>query len=121
MMGIVSHIHDGKYDVVAVSSETGIPVVGDCYPVEAVYCREVLATKKTVAITEIEGVKGMSLHPLYDEIPCGFYISSPILVKGKVWGTLNYTSLEIRDTPFSDDDIAYNEARAATIAALLDE
>jgi len=118
-MGIVSHIHDGKYDVVAVTSETGIPELGDSYPVEAVYCREVVEKNRTVAITEIEGVKGMSLHPLYDAIPCGFYISSPIFVNGKVWGTLNYTSLEIRDTHFTDEDIAYNEAKAATIATHL--
>lgn len=115
-LGIISRVQAGKYEIAAVSSETGIPHVGDSYPLEAVYCREVVKSKRTVAITEIEGVSGMRLHPLYDAIPCEFYISSPILVGSTVWGTLNYTSLERRDAPFTDDEIRYNEAKAMMLA-----
>lgn len=119
MLGIVSRIRDGNYEILAVDSLTGIPAVGDVYPLGAVYCREVYQTQKTVAITEVKGVPGMCLHPLYDSIPCEFYISSPILVDGRVWGTLNYTSLDVRTQPFSADDIAYNEARASRIASAI--
>ncbi|MEY2631465.1 MAG: hypothetical protein RIR00_119 [Pseudomonadota bacterium] len=119
MMGIVSHVHDGSYDVMAVSSATGIPMVGDRYPLDSVYCRQVVEQGHSVAITEIDGKPGMSLHPLYDAIPCEFYLSSPILLHDRVWGTLNYTSLDVRDTPFSAEDITYNESRATVIAGLL--
>ena len=115
MLGIVSHIHNASYDVVAVSSLTGIPKVGDAYPLDAVYCREVFQTKRTVALTEINGVPGMRLHPLYDTVPCEFYISSPIFVEGEVWGTLNFTSLEMRDVPFSNEDIIFMEELANSI------
>lgn len=119
MVGIVSHIAQGDYTVMAVASETGIPLVGDCYALNAVYCREVYEQKRTVAITEIDGVPGMCLHPLYAQIPCEFYISAPILLpEATVWGTLNFTSFEKRLTPFTADDIAYIEAEAARIAAL---
>jgi hypothetical protein len=64
MLGIVSRIQDGTYEIIAVSSETGIPEVGDRYPLTAVYCREVVQSGHTVAITEIDGVPGMCLHPL---------------------------------------------------------
>jgi GAF domain-containing protein len=116
MLGIVSRIQDGTYEIYAVLSDTGIPEVGDTYPLNAVYCREVFQSRRTVAITEIDGVSGLRLHPLYDAIPCEFYISSPILIDGKVWGTYNFTSLKARTTPFSAEDIAYNEGNAIRIA-----
>ena len=119
MMGIVSCIRDSQYEIVAVSSDTDIPRAGDTYALESVYCREVVEKKCTLAITEIDGVPGMSLHPLYSTIPCEFYISSPIMVDGRVWGTLNFTSLGKRDTPFSPTDIAFNEANALDIARAL--
>jgi GAF domain-containing protein len=109
------------YEVVAVSSETGIPGVGDTYPLDSVYCRDVVKTGVTVAITEIDGLQGMSLHPLYNSIPCESYISSPIHVEGKVWGTLNFTSLEKRDMPFSEAEIKFNEENASLIARALNE
>jgi GAF domain-containing protein len=119
MLGIVSRIKDGQYTIFAVSSDTGIPEVGDVYPLTAVYCRDVYQSERTVAITEIDGVPGMRLHPLYDTIPCEFYISSPIFVDGKVWGTLNFTSLVRRAIPFSSDDIAHNEADAMKISSAI--
>ncbi|GAB1394710.1 hypothetical protein MASR1M60_28740 [Rhodocyclaceae bacterium] len=121
MLGIVSRIQNGTYEIFAVTSDTGIPGVGDIYPLKAVYCREVAQSKRTVAITEIDGIPGLRLHPLYDTIPCEFYISSPILVNGQVWGTLNYTSLERRSTPFSADEIRYNEDKALLIATAIAE
>lgn len=119
MLGIVSRIQDGIYEIFAVSSDTGIPYEGDTYPLTAVYCRDVFQSKRTVAITEIDGVPGLRLHPLYDAIPCEFYISSPILVDDKVWGTLNFTSLARRATPFSAEDIAFNEAHALKVSAAI--
>lgn len=119
MLGIVSRIQDDTYEIFAVSSATGIPEAGDRYPLSAVYCRDVVQARRTVAITEIDGVPGLCLHPLYDAIPCEFYISSPILVGGRVWGTVNFTSLARRAKPFSDQDIAHNEAAASSIAAAI--
>lgn len=115
-VGIVSRIQDGNYEVFAVFSKTGIPQTGDTYELNAVYCREVFEKKTTIAITEIDGCKGMCLHPLYKDIPCEAYLSSPIVVEGQTWGTLNYTCFGLRDDSFTQDDIAWNEAQAARIA-----
>lgn len=121
MLGIVSRIRGETYEIFAVSTDTKIPEVGDAYMLNAVYCREVFQKRRTVAITEVDGVSGMRLHPLYGRIPCELYISAPIMVAGKVWGTLNFTSLDKRDTPFTADDIAFIEARATRIAAAVAE
>lgn len=118
-VGIVSRIENAKYGVFAVDSETGIPTKGDVYELDAVYCRDVYNQKRTMAITEIDNVPGMKLHPLYDGFPIEVYISSPITVDNKVWGTLNFSSLEVRDTPFSDEDIQFNENQAERIANMI--
>ena len=117
--GIVSRIIDNKYEVFVADSETGIPQAGDIFDVHGVYCREVLDKKHSVCITKINDTPGMCLHPLYEIIPCEAYISSPLIVNGDIWGTLNYTSFEIRRTSFSSEDIAYNESDAAKIAAAI--
>lgn len=117
--GIVSRIIDNKYEVFAADSDTGIPQAGDIFDVHGVYCKEVLDKKQSVGITQINDAPGMCLHPLYEIIPCEAYISSPLIVNEHIWGTLNYTSFEIRGTPFSSEDIAYNESHAAKIAAAI--
>ena len=91
-MGIVSRIEGQNYEIIEVCSTTGVPHAGDIMQLNAVYCREVFETGKSVAITQIDGQKGMGLHPLYQYIPCEAYLSSPIIVNNKVWGTLNFTS-----------------------------
>lgn len=72
-----------------------------------------------MGITEIDGNPGMQLHPLYDIIPCEAYVNSPIIVNDSVWGTLNYTSFETREEPFSLHDIEYNEIQATKIAEVI--
>lgn len=125
-MGIVSRIDSDSdsdseiYEVIAVDSASATPRLGEQFSLRAVYCRDVYETGKTIALTEINGVPGLCLHPLYRFIPCEVYISSPILVAGSVWGTLNYTSMILRDEPFSEADIQYNEARAAHIASIIE-
>jgi GAF domain-containing protein len=121
MMAIVSQVRGEVYEVVAVSSATMIPCPGDSYPLNSVYCREVVRNCSTIATTEIKGAEGRPSHPLYDFIPCEFYIGSPILVEGKVWGTLNFTSLEKRSKPFSAEDILFNEKNASLIALAITE
>jgi len=121
MMAIVSRINNDQYHVFAVSSQTGVPIEGDIFDLKDTYCRDVVELKKTIAITEIDGVLGMRLHPLYPTIPCEVYISSPIMLNGKVWGTLNFTHLVTRATPFTTVDIQFNEAQAARIAAAIAE
>jgi len=81
--------------------------------------QEGIRKEKTVSINEINGVLGMKLHPLYDFIPCEVYISSPIIIDNNVWGTLNFTSLEVRNEPFTLEHIAFNEKQADRIASAI--
>ena len=68
-VGIVSRIFQNKYENLSVISDTNIFKDVDIYDLDSVYCRDVYKKKKTIAITEIDHVTGMKLHPLYDDVP----------------------------------------------------
>lgn len=114
--GIVSHIKDNEYHVVAISSNTDAFQVGEVFPLESTYCRDVYAKAVTLALTEIDGVPGLQLHPLYDVLPLETYISTPILVEGEIWGTLNFSGMRRREAPFNDQDVEWIIASARRIS-----
>ena len=60
----------------------------------------------------------MKTHPLYKNLPLESYISSPIIIGDKVWGTINFSSMKIRDK-FTDEDISYNEKLADKLSQVL--
>ena len=120
-MGIVSHIVNDEYEIVAVRSISNVFVSGEAFPLNQTYCRDVCSTGKTIAITELEGKPGMQCHPLYNNLPIEAYISTPILKRGIIWGTLNFSSMILRSRPFSDRDIEFIEYSAKRISLALSD
>jgi GAF domain-containing protein len=120
-MGIVSKISDDIYEISSVSSLNGAFVAGESFPLENTYCREVVEQKQTIAIAEIDGHRGLKGHPLYEGLPLEAYIGSPILVRGSVWGTINFSCLKIRDDDFAAKDIAVVEYMAKKLADFLEK
>ncbi len=118
-MGIVSHIEGDQYEIVAVSSRTGVFVAGEVFPLMSTYCRAVYEQKITIALTELDGVRGLRRHPLYEHLPLEAYISAPIFHEGQVWGTLNFSCMEPRDQPFSDADILWINGASKQISEVL--
>jgi GAF domain-containing protein len=120
-MGIVSHIENGEYEIVAVKSIGGVFVTGESFPLYKTYCRDVYSTGKTIALTELDGKPGLECHPLYKNLPLESYISTPINKHGGIWGTLNFSSMVLKSSPFSDSDVEYIEAAAKRITLAISE
>ena len=118
-MGIVSRIENDMYEVAVVSSDNDYFIGGEVFPLKDTYCREVYEKKQTIALTEMDGYSGLKHHPLYENLPLEAYISSPIFVKDNVWGTLNFSSMNIRSTSFNKDDIQFNEDAAKKISSVI--
>ena len=114
-VGIVSHIFNGNYQIVAINCGTMQMMDGSVFPLQDTYCRDVYQSGKTIAVTEIDGVKGMRLHPLYIKLPLEAYLSSPIRHHDRVWGTVNFTSPKTRE-PFTAFDIQLVEGYASQIS-----
>lgn len=120
-MGIVSHIENNEYEIVAVKSISNVFVSGESFPLNQTYCRDVYSTGQTIAITELDGKPGMQCHPLYNNLPIEAYISTPILKHGQIWGTLNFSSMVVRPRPFSDGDIEFIKSSAKQISTVLSD
>lgn len=118
-MGIVSYVNDNRYEIVSVHSDTGVFVAGESFPLGDTYCRDVVSSEKTIALTEIDGVPGMQHHPLYHVLALEAYISTPIFKDARVWGTLNFSSMRVRPNKFSAEEINYVEVTAVKISALV--
>ena len=117
-VGIVSHIYNDVYQIVTINREMGMLINGAVFALSDTYCRDVYRADATIAITEINGQPGMVRHPLYVSLPIEAYISAPIHHRGRVWGTINFTSTVLRK-PFSQQERQLVEGYAATISHLL--
>ena len=118
-MGIVSHIESDRYKIIAVSSLTGVFVAGEDFELKDTYCRDVYEQQKTIALTELDGVTGLQLHPLYESLPLEAYISAPIFVNNAIWGTINFSCMKIRDISFTQDDIDFINSAAKKLSVEL--
>ena len=119
-VGIVSKIDGASYFIVAVKSDTGVYKAGEAFELKDTYCREVIEEKQTVALTQLDDTPGLCKHPLYSGLPLESYISAPIMMADKVWGTLNFSSMIIRENEFSLEEIELVETRAKQISELID-
>lgn len=120
-LGIVSRVYDDQYEIMAVSSLTKVFVAGEAFALRDTYCRDVVAQATTIALTEIDGRPGLQKHPLYDTLPLEAYISAPLIYEGgtsekSVWGTINFSTMKLRNKPFSAEEIAFVENAAEQLS-----
>lgn len=118
-MGIVSHIENDWYEILAVKSNSNVFVAGESFPLQSTYCRDVIESGEAVALTELGGKPGLCKHPLYEGLSLEAYICAPIYKDGKIWGTLNFSSMKIKDSPFTSHEKALIEERAKQISNAL--
>jgi len=103
--GIVSHIEDGKkYIVKDVVTDLEVIHPGDEYELEGTYCREVFLSQKTLGFPCVADIIELKEHPVYVNLKLEAYLSAPIFVKDKLYGTLNFTSLSPRKYGFSEHE-----------------
>ncbi|RZF21456.1 response regulator [Halobacteriovorax vibrionivorans] len=114
--GIISHIQDGIYKVIEVTGPDEQITVGFEAEVENTYCAEVLSRKETVVFSNVDMHPKMCSHPVYVNMKLESYIGAPIIVKGKVFGTLNYSSRIIRKSGFSKEEVKFVEILSQLIA-----
>jgi len=103
--GIVSHItKDKKYIIKDVVSNLDAIHKGDVFELEGTYCREVYKTQKTLGFPKVSDLPELQHHPVYVNLKLEAYISAPIFVKDKLYGTFNLTSLIPRENGFSEHE-----------------
>tara|TARA_Y100000768_G_scaffold368401_1_gene332331 strand:- start:2272 stop:3432 length:1161 start_codon:yes stop_codon:yes gene_type:complete len=118
--GIISRIENNNYTVLAFSSPLEGLEVNQVFQLQDTYCREVFESEKTVAFPHVGAVERMCEHPVYVNMKLESYLSSPIFVKGEIYGTINFTDRTIRHQNFSTQQFELIEIMAKTIARFLE-
>ncbi len=116
--GIVSQIQDFTYTIRAV--KTDLPIeAGAEFDLQDTYCRAVVKEQRTIAYTQVGKMEDMQTHPVYQNLKLETYIGSPIWVKGKIYGTLNFSSTEVRREDFQPQERELIELMAQSIGRFI--
>lgn len=103
--GIVSEVsNEGNYIVRDVLSPLDVLEKGQQFPLEDTYCREVVKSQCVLGFPEVGKLDYMNCHPVYQNLKLEAYLSAPIFVENKVYGTLNFTSTTPRPHGFSQHE-----------------
>lgn len=118
-LGVVARIENNTYEVCAVQSNSGAYVAGEKYALGDTYSREVFDTQQPVAKNGIQGSPMKTRHPLYRALPLECFIGAPIVINGKPWGCVDFSSMAQRDGEFGERDIALVKSLAAELSKLI--
>lgn len=120
-LGVVAQIENNNYEVYAVQSNTGAYVPGEKYALGDSYSREVFKNQKTIAEACVVNSPTSLHHPLYRSLPLESYIGAPIVVNGKPWGCIDFSSMAQREEPFNEQEIEMVESLARELSQLISE
>lgn len=93
---------------------------GDSFPLKDTYCAAVCETDDVITYTNVGKIQEMQLHPVYVLLQLESYIGVPIRCKGETCGTLNFSSTDIREQAFTEQEIKQVTELARIIEGLLD-
>jgi GAF domain-containing protein len=120
-LGVLAQIENNNYEIYAVQSNSGAYVPGEKYALGNSYSREVFEKQKTIAEACIEKSATSMHHPLYRSLPLESYIGAPIVINGKPWGCVDFSSMGQREEPFSEQEIEIVESLATELSQLIGE
>ena len=107
-LGTASRTADGRY-IVEHSVGTGpIRVPGTTFDLETTYCRHTLAHERALAFHDV-AESTLADAECFRIFGRRTYIGAPVIVEGAVYGTINFSSIEPRDRPFSKSDLVLVE------------
>ncbi|PHI29728.1 sensor domain-containing diguanylate cyclase [Budvicia aquatica] len=119
-LGIISQIDGDSYALLAVSPEGKDLSAGQVFELKNTYCHRVVSEKKIISIEHAGSDPDFNTHPVYIGMKLESYISAPIWIREKVWGTLNFSSTQIKEVSFSKDDHEFISLMADGIGSLIE-
>ncbi|MDJ0625350.1 MAG: GAF domain-containing protein [Candidatus Caenarcaniphilales bacterium] len=118
--GIVSRIKKNKYKVIEIITNISLLKIHSEFDLKDTFCTQVVKSKKTVFYTHVGDIPELRLHPVYRNLKLESYIGTPIFTfDDNIWGTLNFSSLRIKDKQFPEENIKYVEEAAHQIQGYL--
>ncbi|MEG4988512.1 PAS domain S-box protein [Microcoleus sp. BR0-C5] len=97
--GILGRVQDNRYEVMVARSPDQILKLGDVFDIKQTLCCEALDTNEPLTIEHI-GTSKFRSHPAYLALGMEAYIGTRVLVGGKVYSTLSFSSKSPRADSF---------------------
>ena len=117
--GIVSHIQNDSYTILAVQSDLALEANAE-FDVKDTYCTAVVANRSTIAYNHVGKLATMQTHPVYQNLKLESYVGTPIWVRGKIYGTLNFSDTEVREGKFQPQERELIEMMAQSIGHFIE-
>ena len=102
-IGIIGQASGDTYTVLYSYDKMSSITEGLKFDLEKIYCGITIEEKDVVALNHV-GRSEYKDNYCYKEFKLESYIAVPLTVKGELFGTLSFSSLEPRDAPFSNAD-----------------
>ncbi|MEG4573148.1 EAL domain-containing protein [Microcoleus sp. N3A4] len=118
-IGILAEVKNETFIVRAAKTDLGDFVQGLELNLSDTYCAAVIELNKTVAYAHIGAEIEMREHPAYKKCQSESYIGTPIFVNNKTYGTLSFSSREIKKKDFEYQEIEIIELMAQSIGKIL--
>ncbi|NMP30207.1 PAS domain-containing protein [Thalassotalea sp. M1531] len=103
-IGLVSEIRGENYSVLHACTPNNEVSAGDNFELGNTYCCHTLAADGPIAYDHA-GESNIANHPCYQGFGLESYIGTPLIVDGKRFGTLNFSSPDAYPRPFTDSDL----------------
>jgi|GEM_PF-860306 len=128
--GIISQVIDREsvelqesvkpsYIIRSVQSELEFLVPGLEFELKDTYCAAVVQNKKTITYPHVGKIAAMCGHPVYQNLKLESYIGTPIFVHGQVYGTLNFSSTQVKSSNFEPHEQEIIELMAQSIGRFI--
>jgi diguanylate cyclase (GGDEF)-like protein/PAS domain S-box-containing protein len=118
-MGIMAEVEGETFIVRAAKTDLEYFVRGLELKLSDTFCAAVIKLKKTVAYAHIGAKEEMREHPAYQLCKSESYIGTPIFINNKTYGTLSFSSREIKKKDFEYQEIEIIELMAQSIGKIL--
>ncbi|MEG4800783.1 EAL domain-containing protein [Microcoleus sp. ARI1-B5] len=118
-IGIMAEVEGENYIVRAAKTDLDFFVPGLELKLSDTYCAAAIELQKTVACSHMGAKIEMRDRPAYQKCKSESYIGTPIFVNDKIYGTLSFSSREIKKKDFEYQEIEIIELMAQSIGKIL--
>jgi signal transduction histidine kinase len=119
-IGILAHIEGEHYEIVQAQTPDGEIRPGQVFALGDTYCRDTLRAQGPLGFEH--AATGLQRHhPCYQKFGLEAYLGVPMRVGGVLYGTLNFSALQPRLTPFTTVDRELIQLMAQWMSGALEQ
>ena len=118
-IGIVNQLDGHSCIIRSVQSDFDWLVPGLELKLKDIYCAAVVREQKTIAYNHVGSIEALLNYPLYEKLKLESYIGTPIFVNNQVYGTINFSSTQVRSPEFEAYEQEVIELMAQSIGIFI--